>query len=70
MRCFVVFLGIPFQGSLKIPHQPFSEDGLPWQVPKPNPGVMIFNKCFGLWRNLIIALHPSDRLCLYFKCLR
>jgi hypothetical protein len=37
MAC-VVFLGTPLRGSLKVPHKPFGEGGLPWQVPKPNPG--------------------------------
>ena len=44
----MVFLGTPLRGSLKVPHKPFGEGGLPWQVPKPNPGVMIFNECFGI----------------------
>jgi hypothetical protein len=44
----VVLLGTPLQGSLKVPHKPFGEGGLPWQVPKPNPGVMIFRECLGL----------------------
>ena len=43
---FGVF-GQPIGGSLKVPHKPFNEGGLPWQVPKPNPGVMIVNNCFG-----------------------
>jgi hypothetical protein len=38
--------GHPLQGSLKVPHKPFGEGGLPWQVPKPNPVVKIFNVCF------------------------
>ena len=44
----MVFLGTPLRGSLKVPHKPFGEGGLPWQVPKPNPGVMIFNECYGI----------------------
>ena len=43
----VVLLGIPLRGSLKVPHKPFGEGGLPWLVPKPNPGIMIFNEYFG-----------------------
>jgi hypothetical protein len=45
---YVVLLGTPLQGSLKVPHKPFGEGGLPWQVSKPNPGVMIFNECLGI----------------------
>ena len=40
-----MFLGTPLQESLKVQHKPFGEGGLPWQVPKPNLGVMIFNEC-------------------------
>jgi hypothetical protein len=39
-------LGTPLRGSLKVPHKPFGEGGMPWQVPKPNPGIMILNACF------------------------
>jgi hypothetical protein len=42
------FWAPPLRGSLKVPHKPFGEGGLSWQVPKPNPCVMIFNKCFGI----------------------
>jgi hypothetical protein len=35
---YVVLLGTLLRGSLKVPHKPFGEGGLPWQVPKPNPG--------------------------------
>ena len=45
----VVLLSTPLQGirrSLKVPQKPFGEGGLLWQVPTPNPGVMIFNECF------------------------
>ena len=66
----MVLLGTRLRGSLKVPHKPFGEGGLPWQVPKPNLGVMILMSVLDLWRGLIIASCPSDRLCLYFKCLR
>ena len=42
----MVLLGTSLRGNLKLLHKPFSEGGLPWQGPKPNPGVMIFNGCF------------------------
>ena len=43
----VVFLGTPSDGAQKYHTNPFGEGGLPWQMPKPNLGVMIFNECFG-----------------------
>jgi hypothetical protein len=27
---YVVLLGTPLRGSLKVPHKPFGEGGLPW----------------------------------------
>ena len=44
----VVLLGSPLRGSLKVSHKPLGEGGVPWQVPKPNSGVMIFSECFGI----------------------
>jgi hypothetical protein len=47
IRC-VVLLGTPLRGSLKVPHKPFGEGGLPWQVPKPNPGCYNNYACFDI----------------------
>ena len=43
----VVLLGNPLQESLKVPHKPFGEGGMPWQALNPNPSVLIFDECFG-----------------------